>query len=138
MGRLKNGILDGFSGTVGTVVGGNWRGVQYMRGKSHNRRNKNTPAQQEQKAKFALAIRFTRSMGDLFEISYRDFTSEMTGANSAHSLIMRKAIQGTFPDLSIDYSEVLVAKGSLSNATAPTATASAPETITFNWQLPNC
>ena len=111
MGRLKNGILDGFSGTLGTVVRGNWRGVQSMSGDSHNTRNKETPAQQEQKAKFALAIRFTRSMGDLFEISYREFTSEMTDANSAHSLIMRKAIQATFPDLSINYWEVLVANG---------------------------
>ena len=71
-GRLKNGILDGFSGTVGTVVGGNWRGVQSMSGDSHNTRNKDTPAQQEQKAKFALAIRFTRSMGDRFEISHEE------------------------------------------------------------------
>ena len=133
MGRIKQGILDGFSGTVGTVIGGNWRGVQYMRGKSFNRKNSNSPAQLEQRAKFALALKFSRTMNDLFEISYRDFTSEMTGANNAHSLIMKTAIKGVFPDFFIDYSQVLIAKGSLANAAATSATASSPETITFNW-----
>jgi len=33
MGKIEKGILGGFSGKVGTVVGGNWRGIDYMRSK---------------------------------------------------------------------------------------------------------
>ena len=62
MGRVKNGILDGFPGTIGTVIGGNWRGVQYMRARSQNKRHKTTQAQEEQRAKFALAIKYGTAM----------------------------------------------------------------------------
>ena len=32
MGTIKKGILGGFSGKVGTVVGASWKGISYMRG----------------------------------------------------------------------------------------------------------
>lgn len=32
MGKINQGILGGFSGKVGTVVGGSWKGTAYMRG----------------------------------------------------------------------------------------------------------
>ena len=31
MGTIKQGILGGFSGKVGTVVGASWKGITYMR-----------------------------------------------------------------------------------------------------------
>lgn len=31
MGTIKQGILGGFSGKVGTVIGGSWKGISYMR-----------------------------------------------------------------------------------------------------------
>ena len=37
MGTIKQGILGGFSGKVGTVVGSSWKGISYMRGKTTNR-----------------------------------------------------------------------------------------------------
>jgi hypothetical protein len=60
MGKMKNGILDAFSGTIGKVVGTSWRGVAVMRSKAHSRKNANTPKQQEQKAKFKVAADFTQ------------------------------------------------------------------------------
>jgi hypothetical protein len=51
MGKMKYGILDAFSGTIGRVVGAFWRGVAVMRSKAHSRKNANTPKRQEQKAK---------------------------------------------------------------------------------------
>lgn len=46
MGKMKNGILDAFSGTIGRVVGTSWRGVAVMRSKAHSRINANTPGTQ--------------------------------------------------------------------------------------------
>ena len=31
MGTIKKGILGGFSGKVGTVIGAAWKGIDYMR-----------------------------------------------------------------------------------------------------------
>ena len=52
MGKIKQGILGGFKGKVGTVVGSSWNGISYMRGIAQSVRNANTPAQQKQRAFF--------------------------------------------------------------------------------------
>ena len=39
MGTIKQGILGGFSGKVGTVVGSSWKGISYMRGQAQNVKN---------------------------------------------------------------------------------------------------
>lgn len=36
MGTIKQGILGGFSGKVGTVAGSSWKGISYMRGRAQN------------------------------------------------------------------------------------------------------
>ena len=52
MGKIKQGILGGFKGKVGTVIGASWNGISYMRGIAQSMRNANTPAQQKQRAFF--------------------------------------------------------------------------------------
>ena len=37
MGKIKQGILGGFRGKVGTVIGASWNGIAYMKG-IHNLR----------------------------------------------------------------------------------------------------
>ena len=44
MGTINKGILGGFSGKVGNVVGGTWKGIDYMRSKSNHRKFTATPA----------------------------------------------------------------------------------------------
>ena len=49
MGKLQNGILDGFSGKVGTVVGSTWKGIPVMRARPRLKKNRSfSQAQQEQ------------------------------------------------------------------------------------------
>jgi hypothetical protein len=52
MGKIKQGILGGFKGKVGTVIGSSWNGISYMRGQAQSVRNANTPAQQMQRGFF--------------------------------------------------------------------------------------
>ena len=49
MGKIKQGILGGFRGTVGTVVGSSWNGVAYMKGKPQSVRNPRTEDQVQQR-----------------------------------------------------------------------------------------
>ena len=49
MGKIKQGILGGFQGKVGTVIGASWNGIAYMRGIAQSVRNANTAAQQTQR-----------------------------------------------------------------------------------------
>ena len=63
MASFQKGILGGFSGKVGTVVGGNWKGIDYMRSKGVNGNKNPTLSQLTQQAKFKLGIIFLRRMG---------------------------------------------------------------------------
>ncbi|MBQ6307425.1 MAG: hypothetical protein IJK78_12760 [Bacteroidales bacterium] len=63
MARIKQGILGNFRGTVGTVVGASWNGINYMRGRAQSVKNPKTPAQMIQRDFFKevqeLAGQFT-------------------------------------------------------------------------------
>ena len=63
MGKIKQGILGGFKGKVGTVIGSSWNGISYMRGQAQSVRNPKTPAQMIQRDFFKevqeLAGQFT-------------------------------------------------------------------------------
>lgn len=48
MGRIKKGILGGFSGKVDSVVGASWRGIDYMRSLPRTSDKPATVAQLEQ------------------------------------------------------------------------------------------
>ncbi len=52
MGKIKQGILGGFKGKVGTVIGASWNGIAYMRGLAQSVKNPKTAAQLQQRAYF--------------------------------------------------------------------------------------
>ncbi len=133
MANFRKGILGGFSGKVGTVIGGNWKGIDYMRSLSSGRNSQLSPAQLAQTAKFSLAIQFVQSMSGLVKITYHNFAQKMTEFNNAVSYTLKHAITGSFPAFSISYPDVLVSRGDLPNATAPAVTASPDSIITYNW-----
>ena len=45
MGKIKQGILGGFKGKVGTVIGSSWNGIPYMRGLPQSQKDPKTAAQ---------------------------------------------------------------------------------------------
>lgn len=133
MARLKSGILDGFSGKVGKVVGGTWRGVDYMRSVGSKRSNAKTANQEQQQAKFKVASEFSTSMSDLFTLGFKDYAVRMTGRNYGQSLILTNAIEGTNPDFKIAYDRVLVSKGSLPNIEGPAASSPKESILQITW-----
>ena len=52
MGKIKQGILGGFKGKVGTVIGSSWNGIAYMRGLAQSVKNPKTAGQQTQRGFF--------------------------------------------------------------------------------------
>ena len=132
MASIKKGILGGFSGKVGTVVGGRWKGIDYMRSIPVGNTSSST-AQLAQRAKFALAAGFIRSLGALVNFSFKDAGQNMTSQNSALSHALKNAVIGEYPEFTIDYSLVQVARGTLPNAASPVALAQAQGKIGFTW-----
>lgn len=133
MGTIQKGILGGFSGKVGTVIGGNWKGIDYMRSKSNRRNFTPSLKQLEQQQKFALMMRFLQPMSALLKVSFHDFAIKKTGVNSAFSYNLKNAITGVYPAFSIAFPQVLVSRGDLPNVLAPAVTSGAGSVLTFSW-----
>ena len=132
MGKILKGILGPFAGTVGTVVGGRWKGIDYMRSKPIPSKS-NTDKQKAQRAKFSLVSRFLTVMKELIKTSFRDVTGKMTPRNSALGYMLDHAVTGDYPNIAIDYSHVLVTQGSLHNVEIVAANSTAPGKIRFQW-----
>lgn len=52
MGKIKQGILGGFKGKVGTVIGASWNGIAYMKGLPQSQKDPKTAAQIAQRNYF--------------------------------------------------------------------------------------
>ncbi len=133
MGIISKGILGGFSGTVGTVIGGSWKGISYMRSQPSARKTSFSLPQLAQQAKFSLMIKFLQAFTGLLVVSFRDFAIRMSGFNSAFRYNIQNAVVGSYPAFELDYSLVLLSRGDLPNALAPAAALTAPGQLTFSW-----
>lgn len=133
MGTIQKGILGGFSGKVGSVVGGSWKGIDYMRSKANRRTITSSQKQKEQQMKFALIIKFLQPLSNLLAVSFKSYAVKMTGGNSAMSYNLRNAITGTYPDFTIDFTKVLVSRGDMPNAINPSVEAATGGIVNFAW-----
>ena len=133
MGVIKQGILGGVSGGVGTVIGGSWKGINYLRARPSSVANPNSEKQQNQRSKFATALGFLRPLTGLLAVSFRNYAVGMTGFNVAMSYNVKNAITGTYPDFAIDYPSALVSKGNLAGAFNPTINVIGGNTIAYGW-----
>lgn len=132
MGTIKQGILGGFSGKVGTVVGGSWKGISYMRSLAQNVKNPRTEAQMTQRSKFAIAIAFLKPITDYVRVGFKPYASKQTAFNAAMSYIVANAISGEYPDHTLDFAKVLVSRGSLFPVDNASAEVDAGK-VTISW-----
>jgi hypothetical protein len=133
MGTIKKGILGGFSGKVGTVIGASWKGIAYMRSLPQKVRNPRTEPQMMQRTKFAITLNFLKPMNGLLRTGWKLYAHRQSPINAAMSYTIANAITGTYPDYAVDASKVYISRGSLSPAANATATAAAGRTVIFAW-----
>jgi hypothetical protein len=133
MGTIEGGVLGGFNGKVGAVIGSHWKGKAVMRGKSTAKKGKSSALQLEQQAKFTLMVNFLQAIVDFLNISYKKAAIQMSGFNKALSANIQFAVTGTYPDFTIDYPKVQLSKGGLPNVAAPTAASTVAGKLAFTW-----
>ncbi len=133
MGKINQGILGGFSGKVGNVIGGNWKGIDYMRVKPANVANPQTEGQVDQRTKFSTVLQFLQPLKDFVKVGYKNYAIKMTQFNSAMSYILKNAVTGSYPNFTIDYATALISRGSLAGVLNGTAASSAAGSVEFTW-----
>lgn len=134
MGKIGQGILGGLSGKVGNVIGGSWKGIDYIRIKPTSVANPRTEGQVNQRNKFSATIEFLQPNKDFVNVGYKSFAIKKTPFNAAMSYVLNNAIIGIAPDFSVDYSSALLSKGILSKALNPSADLSTAGQVSFSWE----
>ncbi|MEQ3665841.1 DUF6266 family protein [Olleya sp.] len=133
MGKISQGILGGLSGKVGNVIGGNWKGIDYIRIKPSSVANPRTEGQVNQRNKFSATLEYLQPNKEFLKIGYKSFATKKTEFNAAMSYVLNNAVGGVAPDFTVDYANALLSRGSLSGALNATTDLSAAGQVSFAW-----
>ncbi|QXU41184.1 DUF6266 family protein [Pedobacter sp. D749] len=134
MATYSKGANGAFSGKVGSVIGSNWRSIDYLRGLPKKSSKPSTEPQLAQRAKFALAALYLSPIKDILNIGFKDKQlNKITGYNAAVKIFLNQAVSGSYPDFVIDFSQVVVSRGSLSVFHGLNASLQGADLV-LNWQ----
>jgi hypothetical protein len=133
MGKIKQGILGGFRGKVGTVIGASWNGISYMRGIAQSVRNANTAAQQTQRGFFRELLDLVGQFSnEQLEFLFPSTPKGMTRRN----MLLQQFADGKVIDgdtKTVDLTEVKTV-GNAPTAELPAVTVTAAgENLTISW-----
>jgi hypothetical protein len=133
MGTIRKGILGGFSGKVGPVIGSSWRGKDVMRSLPKKSSREASEKQLAQRARFSLTARFLRPMGTLLSKYFGQLEQENPRYALAMSYHMKYAVAGAYPDFHLDFAKVIITKGELPGLQGCTITAQAGTVLDWEW-----
>mgnify|MGYP003109065000 FL=1 len=133
MGKIAQGILGGLSGKVGNVIGGSWKGIDYIRIKPSSVANPRTEGQVNQRNRFTVTLEFLQAIKPFIKQGYKSLAIKKTEFNAAMSYILNNAVTGTAPNFNVDYNDALVSRGGLSGVLNGTTDLTNPGEVTFDW-----
>jgi len=133
MGKISQGILGGLSGKVGNVIGGSWKGIDYLRIKPSSVANPRTEGQVNQRNKFTITLEYLQANKDFIKIGYKAFATKKTEFNAAMSYVLNNAVGGIAPSFTIDYSLALLSRGGLSSPLNGSTDLTTPGQVSFSW-----
>nr|WP_121271289.1 DUF6266 family protein [Pedobacter schmidteae] len=134
MARVKNGILGGFSGKVGTVVGYNLGQESYIRSRPI-RRAKYTDNELANMARFKLVQDCLSPLKDLLKVGFKGYGTKTGGYRSAVSYTRKVALVADDAGFYIDPALLKVSGGNLPQAASPSVAYESPLKIKFNWNI---
>lgn len=133
MGKINTGILGGVSGKIGNVVGSSWKGIDYLKTLPASYKDAKTEVQVTNRSKFLTAVRFLQPLIEVIRVGFKALAVKKSAFNAATSYTYQNAITGDYPDISIDYSKVMMSKGTLRGAENVAAISSAAGKLTISW-----
>lgn len=133
MATFEKGILGGFSGKVGNVVGARWRGKNVMRSVPQRGNYVPTEAQLLQRERFKTVVDFLTPIKGILSQYFGKSQGDKSTYNLATSYHLKNALVETPEGFVIDYQKVLISKGDLRDIDSPTVTAAANQVINLSW-----
>ena len=132
MSKLHAGFLDGASGKVGNVVMRMRKGVQVASVYQPVVYNPRTVGQQEWRYRFSKITSLSRMCAAYINLGFAAYAKEMSARNYFMKKNVRDVFTGSWPNLTLSYSKLLFASGTVDLPFNPAASGS-ESAITFTW-----
>ena len=113
MGTIKQGILGGFSGKVGTVVGASWNGKAYMRGMPQHYTTQATWGTLFCQRALSAIIEVLRPIASTLRLTFGDYDHGMSTFNKAVKINYPGAIENHGGEPVVIYKKLQLSKGFL-------------------------
>ena len=114
MARLSN--LLAFSGILGDVVGCNGPTGFYIRSRPQRSEKAPSAKQQQVRSRLAVVMRFLKPLKEIIYVGFAQAhpsRSRTTAMNTAASHMLNYAVEGSFPDITINPAAVRLSRGTL-------------------------
>jgi hypothetical protein len=133
MAIVQNPITGRTKKKFGTAVFSKQFGKNTMRTKPIEVRNPKTLLQKQQRSKFTLMVELSRMFLGFIRIGFKQVSTSMSQFNSFMKTNIYDVITGTYPNYSIDFTKLIVTKGTLTGADEGIVTAEAGHKVGFAW-----
>lgn len=133
MGKIKVGILGGFRGKVGTVIGSTWRGEDIIRALPRRGADNPTELQKIQRLKFKAVSEFLNPVRSTVSTYFGSEAGVKSRYNLATSYHLTNAVEVTGETAEILFNRVMISKGTLSGFQNITAAHTGTE-VTLQWE----
>lgn len=132
MARITNGILGGFSGKVGPVVGYTLYGIDRMRSLPE-RTAPPTANELKNRSRFKLVQEVLNAIKGLVSVGFKDYWTKSGGMRAALSYNRQFALKTVGEGDYIDPASFKISGGNLAGLTGASVVQESEEVLRFNW-----
>jgi hypothetical protein len=131
MATIKQGILGGFSGKIGGIVGSSWKGINVMKARPVSVANPKTAGQVAQREKFSNVVAFAVTMlATIIKPLWDRFASQMSGFNA----FVSENLSEFAAALPATYANLVISTGKMAETVIDSVTgADGDATVTVAW-----
>ena len=133
MAIVQNPITGRTKKKFGTAVFSKQFGKNTMRTRPIEVRNPKTLPQKQQRSKFALMVELARMFMGFIRIGFKQVAIGMSQFNMFMKSNIYDVITGVYPNYAIDFTKLIVTKGTLMGADGGTAAAVAGHKVDIGW-----
>lgn len=133
MATFQKGILGGFSGLVGTVIGSTWRTLDVLKSRPKKSKKKAVQAQIDQRLKFGMVTEFFSYLKTEIDYGYQSYKKEVMPINAAVSYHLQNAVTGVSPNFILDYTKVIFSIGKMKGPSNLAVTPAVGNKLKFTW-----
>lgn len=120
-------------GGVGPIVGSSWYGIPYIKSRYKDRTTDISEDEKNNRNKFAMAHFWLQPLLDFVREGFKNYSLKSRGFNAAKSYLLRNAVEGKQPNISINPALVKVSVGKLPLPADIAVGKTGEGEITFTW-----